>query len=242
MISFVIPAKNEERYIVECIRSIYAQQIAVPIEIVVVNNNSTDATEAVVKSNFPDVAVIFELTPGTNHARQAGFEQAKGEIVCFLDADVRLPSGWVERIIKTLRSEERIVAVSGPYRFYDFPWYWNMLNEMFLYLVLAPFFTIVEFFQIGAQLVGGNMAIKKSALTQIGGFNTSLKFYGDDSMTAMQLRTLGRVVFSRRYCVYSSARRYTAEGIVRTTSKYILNYFWILFRGRPYHEEADVVR
>lgn len=242
MISFVIPAKNEEKYIAGCLHSIYKQTAPEPIEIIVVDNASTDSTEALIRRLFPQVTVVYEGRPGTNRARQTGFAHSRGELICFLDADTRLPPWWLEKLLASFQKNDRIVAVSGPYRFYDFPWYWNLLNELFMFLILTPFVRILELTGGGAQMMGGNMVIKRSALRQIGGFNTSLKFYGDDSLTALQLRRIGRVIFSARFCIYSSARRYLARGVMKTSAMYILNYFWILIKGRPYHEEAEIIR
>src|SRR3989344_5868228 len=111
-ISFVIPAYNEEKYIVKCIESILHHWSPECLEIVVVNNASTDRTCAVVKK-FPNVKVVSEPHKGTNWARQRGLTEAQGDIVAYLDADTEIPDGWRETVIREFSKDPRLVCLSG---------------------------------------------------------------------------------------------------------------------------------
>lgn len=234
MISFIIPARNEERYVADCIRSILRQKISQPFEIIVVNNNSSDATAKAAAAADPSVKVLQESDLGTNPARQRGLDNARGEIAVFLDADVRLPANWVKRILKKLDSSPGIVGVSGPYHFYDFPWYLKVMTIAYNLVITVPWhFFGVRFFGLPSFMVGGNMAIKKSALLAAGGFDTNLKFFGDDTDTGRRLRSVGRVIFSTRTWVYSSARRFKSRGVMRTLALYLWNYFSLLATREP---------
>ncbi len=244
MISFIIPAKNEEKYISGCLLSIQNQAALIDHEIIVVDNGSCDRTADIVAGSFPGVKLVREQTPGTNPARQRGFLESHGDVVIFLDADVRLPDRWLEKIFRKFKSDPDIVALSAPYIFYDFPWYWRAANWLFMWLVIAPYSAIVmDWLGLGTQMVGGDMAIKRSALESVGGLDTTYSFFGDDTMTAKRLTRVGRVVFSPRYAVLSSARRYTEKGVVAMTIIYLVNYFWCMFTGHPYSKKyAEVVR
>jgi glycosyltransferase involved in cell wall biosynthesis len=233
MISFIIPAKNEERYIADCLRSILAQKIDEPFEIIVVDNQSSDGTVKVVRENFPQVKVVQQQEVGTNPARQKGFESSIGDILIFLDADVRLPKGWVKKVTATLRSKSNCVAISGPYLFYDFPYYLKILSWLYYRIVVSTWqFVATKLLRLPSFVIGGNMVIKRHALMAVGGFDTSFKFYGDDTDTGRRLLKIGTVLFNPRYEVYTSARRYKKLGIFKTIMSYLRNYFSLIYKKR----------
>lgn len=95
-VSIVIPAYNEERHLLPCLEAINAQTVP-PFEVIVVDNNCTDDTTQIAKS-FPFVRIIKEPQQGIVFARNAGFDAAKGDIIGRIDADIQLPSDWVEHV------------------------------------------------------------------------------------------------------------------------------------------------
>ena len=82
-LSFVVPAYNEETYLPACLESILAQtrELGDDVEIIVVNNASTDRTREVALG-YPGVKVVDEPRKGLTFARQAGFAASKGELDC----------------------------------------------------------------------------------------------------------------------------------------------------------------
>jgi len=95
LISVVIPCYNIEHYIEECVQSVFAQSHA-PVEVICVDNNSTDGTKSVLKrlqEQYDALIVTDELKPGANAARNKGLSLAKGEWLQFLDADDLLAPG-----------------------------------------------------------------------------------------------------------------------------------------------------
>jgi glycosyltransferase involved in cell wall biosynthesis len=95
-ISLIIPAYNEERYLGACLDEV-ARQTVMPDEVIVVDNNSTDATAAIAQ-RYPFVTLLQESAQGIVYARNRGFEAASGDILARTDADVVLPETWVERV------------------------------------------------------------------------------------------------------------------------------------------------
>jgi len=106
IVSVIITTKNEEQNIGNCLQSIKAQTylsrgskatLREPqknIEIIVVDNNSSDDTDETV-GRYSRVKLIRETRRGANRARQTGFEASQGEFVAFLDADTDMPHGWI---------------------------------------------------------------------------------------------------------------------------------------------------
>lgn len=89
LISVIIPAYNAEQFIAEALSSIKAQNYA-PIEILVVDDGSRDNTSRVVSETAPDARLIVQKNAGASAARNTGMRQARGDFICFLDAD----DGW----------------------------------------------------------------------------------------------------------------------------------------------------
>src|ERR1700744_2166859 len=101
-LSFVVPAFNEEAYLPACLQEILAQ--AAPfddaVEIIVVNNASSDRTREVALS-FPGVKVVDEPQKGLTYARQAGFLASSGDLIANVDSDSRLTPGWLDQVLTT---------------------------------------------------------------------------------------------------------------------------------------------
>lgn len=92
---------------------------SMPVEIIVVNNASTDNTVEVVietwekiLSPFP-LKIVDESNPGLIFARQKGFSEARYEYICFIDDDNRIASDWVETVYAIMNSDSSIGALGG---------------------------------------------------------------------------------------------------------------------------------
>jgi glycosyltransferase involved in cell wall biosynthesis len=85
-VSCIVPVYNGERFVVDAIRSIQHQTMP-PSEIIVVNDGSTDDTDAVVRGLGDQVRYLSQENAGPASARNAGIAMASGDFICFLDAD-----------------------------------------------------------------------------------------------------------------------------------------------------------
>lgn len=217
-ISIVIPAYNEERSIGCCLESILKRKTPSVTQIIVVDNASTDGTAAAAKA-FPGVTVLREERKGPNAARQCGFRAAAGDIVACIDADCVIPAGWFERIDHTFSREPDTVCLSGPYYFHDAHMAMNVCVECYWRFLGLPAYMLTGF-----MATGGNVAIEKSALVKIGGFDATIDFFGDDTDLARRLAAVGRVRFRMGFRNYSSARRLQKNGIIRTGWDYMKNF------------------
>jgi glycosyltransferase involved in cell wall biosynthesis len=234
-ISFVIPAYNEEALIGACIDSINAEidRSGIKAEVIVVDNASTDATGLIALKYF--ATVVFESNKGITRARQAGYKYATNEWVANIDADSVIPEEWFERVRNEL-DDPGVVAVSGPLRFKGLPAITQLGISAFYFLARSLHRNF------GAMLQGGNCLIRKSALDEIGGYDTSIEFYGEDTRTAALLSKIGEVRYVTGMWIWSSARRLQKEGIVTTAWRYTTNYFWVTLRGRAFTETYKDIR
>lgn len=232
--SFIIPAYNEEGYIEDCLKSIYNLEEANDFEVIVVDNNSTDKTAEIAKKWFPRAKLVREVKKGPTWARKKGFEEAKGDLLVFLDADARVPKDYYRKLMYFYGSDFNLVGLSGPYKFYDA----GIKGKLFELFANRFFFPITQFildkvFNKGTWFFGGGFSAKCSAIQEIGGFNTKIKFYGDDADTGRRLRTMGEVRFLDTMFVYNSIRRLKKEGYIRSGLTYAINFIWTIFFKAP---------
>ncbi len=218
-ISIVIPAYNEEQFIGACLESVLRHKTDDVIEIIVVNNASQDKT-AEVAASYPGVKVVHEHRKGTGFARHRGFEEAKGHLIAYIDADSRIHDEWIPMIKDEFAKDPEIVSLSGPFKYYDLPKVQSAMVYAWWMAGALPAYWHKKFAALGA-----NHVVKRDALVQIGGFDTSIPFYGDDTNIARRLHKVGKVKWNTRFFNYSSARRLKAEGFVRAGTKYAINYF-----------------
>jgi GxxExxY protein len=228
-ISFAICAHNEEKYIGPTIQSILDCMPENVLEILVINNASTDNT-ASVASAFPKVRVVDEPVKGLTRARQAGLKAASGDLLACVDADTHVTKEWFEILNREFEKDSSLVCLSGPYEFYDLPG-----SKMFLGLLMKIWYKIAQFIAIftGYLVQGGNFVAKKEALEKIGGFDTNIEFYGEDTNIARRLHEVGKVKFMSSFSAQSSARRLNAHGLFHLAYLYGANFLSEVVLKRP---------
>ena len=223
MISFIIPCYNEEEHIKDCIRSIRKYVWYIPYEIIVVDNNCTDKTAEI--AELEGAFVIKEPRKGVVFARQAGYENAKGLLIANIDADSKITDGWIWEALSRL-SNENVVAVTGPLEYEGVGFGLRIMTKF--YYLLAK----LSNDNIGVFLQGGNAIIKKSALDKVGGYDLSIAFYGEDTMTAKRIQHFGKIVFNMYMVTTTSPRRLKDQGVISTTWMYLTNYFSVTFKNK----------
>ncbi|MDT7950548.1 MAG: glycosyltransferase family 2 protein [Acetobacteraceae bacterium] len=234
-LSFVVPAFNEEALLPSCLKSIQAEiaRSGVRAEIVVVDNASTDQTAAVGRS-FTGVTVVAEPRKGLAQARKAGFDASSGVLVANIDADTLLPPGWIDRVEAEFARDRRLVTVSGPYDYYDVPFRMRASARLF-YVVGFCTYSVNRFvLRVGSMVQGGNFVVKRDALIEAGGFDPSIKFYGEDTDIARRMAKIGAVKFTWKLMAKSSGRRLKGDGLLMTGFRYSCNYLSTTFWGKPF--------
>ncbi|MBI5742395.1 MAG: glycosyltransferase family 2 protein [Candidatus Niyogibacteria bacterium] len=244
-LSFIIPAYNEEHYIGKCLASITEQCRAgkCDVEVIVVNNASTDRTSTVAAS-FPEVRVVYEPKKGIVRARRAGYLASTGELIANIDADTILSPGWLDKVFREFNADPALAALSGPYIYHDLFWFSNLLTRMFYYLghILHTFGRYILRRKNAGMLQGGNFIIRRTALEAIGGYDTSIEFYGEDTDIARRASAVGRVHFTFDLPMYTSGRRLKKEGVITMGVKYGINHLWVLFFEKPFTREYIDIR
>src|SRR3989344_412653 len=155
-LAIVIPVYNEEARLSQCLDAIAAQTLK-PDEVIVVDNNSTDAS-AEVAAQYKFVRLIHEKRQGVLFAARAGFDAANSEIIGRIDVDTRLPASWLQQVHDYFLSHPGVDAVTGNCYFYDFP-----LRRFFRIIHHGVYYSLQKLISGTEILWGSNMAIKRSA-------------------------------------------------------------------------------
>ncbi|MDH5183041.1 MAG: glycosyltransferase [Gammaproteobacteria bacterium] len=133
--SIIIPAYNEERWLPKTLTDIKQAMATIPLaaEIIVCDNNSTDATAAVAEQL--GAKVVFEPYNQISRARNNGARQARGKYLIFVDADTSISSGLLQTALNNLQSGHccgggAIVALDGEITSVERLglWWWNQLS------------------------------------------------------------------------------------------------------------------
>lgn len=200
MISIVIPARNEEFYLPDCLSSLKEQSYTGDYEIIVVDNGSTDETAAIAESFGTKVIFSFNEI-SVFHARAAGADVAHGDIIVQADADTIYPPHWLQRIADKMESHPEVAAVSGRFFYREkFTWAWIELNGRHIINILYTFF-------LGHPLIisGATFAFRRDIFTGAGGYE-GLSYAADQIGIAERLTRYGKVIYDPKLYVMTSAR------------------------------------
>lgn len=117
LVSIIIPCYNVQKYITECLDSVYSQ-IYSNIEVICIDNNSTDHTLQTIeklKEKHPDLILLSEPKPGASAARNRGLLHAKGDWIQFLDADdLLMPNKIVHQVGFLSSNNKSIPFIASP--------------------------------------------------------------------------------------------------------------------------------
>lgn len=234
--SIVIPAYNEEKSIADTIRAVLVQDYS-DFEVIVVNNASTDCTREIA-SRFA-IKVVDEPNKGLLWARERGRLESNGEIIVNIDADCLPEKNWLSSGMSRF-AKNGVVAVAGPYDYYDATPLFrkvSLLTQKLLYYPIGLFLQL-PFIRGGAVMIGGNNFIRADILEKTGGYNTDLKFYGEDTDTAKRVSKYGRVIFDPKLTMKTSARRFKSEGTINLLVKYWYYFLkHIFFHRKPVKQD-----
>jgi peptidoglycan/xylan/chitin deacetylase (PgdA/CDA1 family)/GT2 family glycosyltransferase len=236
-VSVVIPAYNEENYLLSCLESIKNQDYAAEYEVIVVDNASTDNTGKIARDW--GAKVVYEDKRSPACARQKGAEVATGKIIAFIDADTRAPTHWLSTIVWRFLCEPEIVAVTGPYAYCDA----GKFSKISSYV--GSFFSIItdqlfrKVFRKGSAIWGCNFAVRRRAFWEVGGFDTNIKFYGEEYELSLRLKKAGKGGIMPRLFVLTSARRLKRIGVINQYWNWTVNYFTVLFWYTPIPEKLE---
>jgi len=222
-VSVMIPAWNEANNIYRTLSSLAASNTNLKVEIVVINNNSTDNTQQVLDT----IGVRNYLQPvqGTPHARQMGLDKAKGKYHLCADSDTFYPPSWIDKMVKPMRENTDVTGVYGRYSFIP-PDGKSRLGLVFYEWMAGIFIRLRKKNREYLNVYGYNMGLITEVGRTSGGFKVSgSRVYNgivgsdyaneaEDGRMALNLKTKGRLVMvtDADARVFTSPRRLLDDG------------------------------
>jgi cellulose synthase/poly-beta-1,6-N-acetylglucosamine synthase-like glycosyltransferase len=151
-----------------------------PYEVIVVDNNSSDATRDIVEPFVGRGIVRYEFEPrqGLSVARNHGVSIARADLIAFTDDDIRVSSTWIQSIVRAFNDNSDVEMVGGKVEpaWEEPPPPW-LLEVGDAPLALADFgegaFRITA--ERGVCLIGANVAVRRRAFERAGGFSIALQ-------------------------------------------------------------------
>lgn len=175
LVSIVITTKNEEKHIENCLKSIKAQTYP-DIEIIVVDNNSTDRTKEIARKY---TELVFNKGPERSAQRNFGMiEVAKGKYVMYVDADMILSPKLIEDCVLEMERDSSLVALYIPEIVLG-NGFWSKVRRFERRFYDGTVIDCVRF-------------IRKSIFVEIGGFDLSLTGPEDWDLDK-KIRQVGKV-------------------------------------------------
>jgi glycosyltransferase involved in cell wall biosynthesis len=190
LVSVIIPCFNVEQYIAQCLQSLLKQQFK-DLQIICVNNNSTDHTLSVLTRFATEhsslITLVEEPQKGAPHARNRGLQEATGEYVQFLDADDLLEPEKIAHQVKLIKENNfpDIIAADYYRQAVDGTKKIHKVNKSDFWLGLL-------YTQLG--ITSANL-FKTSAVKKAGGFDVSLKSSQEYALMFAIMRTGGTVFY-----------------------------------------------
>jgi len=172
-LSVIIPVYNRAAMVGETIQNMLNQSLK-PLEIIVVDDGSTDDSASVAESFGGIVRVIRQANQGPGAARNAGLKAAKGEFIQFMDSDDLASLNKFELQVEALQRSGADFAYC--------PWmrcriYWRFIwfdKKLLQSLAVPPSRSMLEWFASGWSLVFQNCLFRRSILDKAGAYRTDL--------------------------------------------------------------------
>ena len=199
-LSIIICTHNRSEILFECLQSFESQLIKYKnkVELLVIDNASTDQTKAVVKAfeqqQDGSIGYVYEPNIGLSFARNLGLRHANSPYILYIDDDALASSNLIDTVFETLQSN-RFACVGGRYvawfRYGNPRWFEGHWAES---VVFRPDFGVLP---KGFFVSGGVVLYQKNALESVGGFETDLGMkgkkiaYGEEVLLQNKLQKKG---------------------------------------------------
>lgn len=222
-VSIIIAAYNAEKYLSFTLKSLLKQTWK-NIEIVIVNDGSTDSTASIIENyRTADFKVVHQHNLGQNKALNLGFKISTGEFIKFMDADDIINAVMIEFQVKKLKNLNNYVAYGEWARFYDdkpeeadFTPLENWKNMEGIDFLITP--------PQGPMLQCGIMLIPRNLIEVAGNWNEELLLYNDtEFFTRLLLKSKG-IVFTKGAKLY-----YRSGAMTNLSSQKTRKYFQSTF-------------
>lgn len=235
LVSVVIPAFDAERHIKSCLDSVFGQGSDLALEVIVVDDGSTDRTVTRL-GEFPQLICLQQSNAGPAAARNAGIRRARGEFVAFLDADDLWPEGKLRMQVEMLMRYQDAAMCFGDCRQFEEAKAWPQtlfeeggygerawgggprLAEAYGRLLRDNFITT------------GSVVVRRQVLEALGGFDQGLRLVEDLELW-LRIARQHPIVWCGEVCLL---RRRHTDNLSRDPEAMSLAYLEVLKRQHEF--------
>lgn len=250
-VTVILCTYNRCADLARALESIAASQVpsSVTWEVLVVDNNSTDQTRNVVEDfcrRYPEhFQYVFEPKPGKSHALNTGIANARGEVLVFVDDDVKVEPTWLRNLTAALLHSGEWAGAGGrtlpPQKFEPPDWVPEDFEKDWGGIVFAHFDLGDNAGELDRAPYGTNMAFRKRMFEKYGGFRTDL----GPSPNRETPRPNEDTELGRRLLAAGERLRYEPSAVVyhpiphgRITQEYFLSW-WFDYGRALIRERGD---
>lgn len=205
LVTISVIAYNEEKHLLACLWALSDIKTKYPIEIIGVDNDSSDKTSEIFKAT--GVPYFTETQHSCGFARLCGLRHARGKYHVNIDADTLYPKTYIDEIIGIMEKDPKVMGVSATWGYY--PDANNSRFSLFMYTRLRDFFLWLQSFKRPELSVRGLVFSYRTAEALKVGIRTDIK-RGEDGTLAFNLKKYGKLAFIRN----SKVRAITGYGTV----------------------------
>lgn len=180
LVSVVIPVFNGEAFLREAVQSVLDQKYS-PVEIIIVDDGSTDGTGTVARSLPETVRYLHQINKGPAAARNRGIEDAQGSLIAFADADDLWPARKLESQLPYLVNDPAVDIVMG------------RIQQVRLSKTVDGQTQAEDFAEPAFSVNLGSAVIRKSVFERVGLFDETMR-YSEDVDWFMRAREAGAAI------------------------------------------------
>ncbi|MEX0269687.1 glycosyltransferase family 2 protein [Leptolyngbyaceae cyanobacterium UHCC 1019] len=231
IVSVIMPCFNQGQFIEEAVESVIAQTFT-PVEIIIINDGSTDIETVRLLNHYqkPNVSVIHTENRGPSAARNVGIQQAEGHYILPVDADDRIAATYLEKAVPILASQPEIGIVYTQAKLFgaktgsfDLPPY------QFPDILLG-------------NMIFNSSLYRKADWEKVGGYNENMEYGWEDYDFWLSILELGRDVFRIPEVLYYHREVAHSRSEQMTQEHWVKSYAQI-FKNHPqlYADHIDIL-
>ncbi len=224
--SIIIPALNEEFYIVKLLQCLEKQTYK-NFEVIVCDGASDDKTVKVSRdfsNKLPGLTVVASDKRNLSYQRNLGAKKATGSYLVFFDADVAIPQDYLEKIYRVIKDSNAKFLTT---------WMRGNIDRIPYPLMMVLANLIVEILRlIGKPFAcGPNIVVRSDAFSKVGGFRQDLAMSEDHDLSVRLDKAGYKLKILRSPRLVYSLRRMRTEGFFEVMRKYIIAFIYFIFKG-----------
>jgi hypothetical protein len=199
-LSIIIVSWNAKKHLIKCLQSIKPELVNMPVEIIVIDNLSSDGSADAVEKQFPEVKLIRKnQNLGFAKANNVGIRSSSGEYVCLMNSDIVVMKDCISRLLEYMDANTK-VGVLGPKTLnadgtlqrscFSLPTIWNSLCRVFALDSVFPWSRIFgsrlmtywahDDIRTVEALNGCFLIVRRKALDEVGLLDEGFFIYGED--------------------------------------------------------------